>query len=255
MRKYDAVILAGGVNSGELRKCAPFENEALIIIGNSPMISYVYRALKGSDRISKIVISSPGSSLFSIFAKDDDLIFTESGDDAMESLANALSSATSEKVLVLPADIPFITPEAINDFLDSCEQVEADVYYAIVPREVNEARFPKVKRTYVKIQEGIFTGGNLFVVRTEAALRCIEMGKKLVANRKHPLAMVKLFGMDLVFKYITGRLSIPEVEKRFQEVMGVRGKAVFSNYAEVGVDVDKPSDLRLAEEVLGRQRR
>jgi NDP-sugar pyrophosphorylase family protein len=48
MTSYDAVILAGGVNSGELRKYAPYENEALIILGKYPMIHYVYQAVKNT---------------------------------------------------------------------------------------------------------------------------------------------------------------------------------------------------------------
>jgi len=44
--KYDTIILAGGESTCELRKIAPYDNEALIIIGNSPMIYYVYNALK-----------------------------------------------------------------------------------------------------------------------------------------------------------------------------------------------------------------
>lgn len=253
MKKYDAVILAGGVNSGELRKVAPFENEALIIIGSSPMICYVQKALKETSCVGDVVISCPGDSIRQIFNEEDKLVFVNSGEDAMESFANAVSFTKTDKVLVLPADIPFITPEAISDFVASCEEYEADVYYPLVSREVNEARFPGVKRTYVKLRQGVFTGGNLFMVRAEAIIKVLDMGKKLVANRKHPLSIVRLFGTDLVFKYITGKLSLPDVEKRFEDVLGIKGKAIISQYAEVGVDVDKPSDLKLAEKVLGRR--
>ncbi|NLV16779.1 MAG: NTP transferase domain-containing protein [Syntrophomonadaceae bacterium] len=252
MKKYDAVILAGGINSGELRKFAPFENEALIIIGSSPMICYIQKALKKTSCVGNIIISCPGDSVRQIFSEDDKLIFVNSGEDAMESFANAVPFIKSDKVLVLPADIPFITQEAIEDFVNRCEEYEADVYYPLVSREVNEARFPGVRRTYVRLKQGVFTGGNLFLVKTEAVIKALDMGKKLVANRKHPLAIVRLFGADLVFKYITGQLSIPDIEKRFEDVLGIKGKAIISQYAEVGVDVDKPSDLKLAEKVLGQ---
>ena len=67
---YDAIILAGGNNASELKKIAPYENEALIIIGNSPMINYVYRALRASKNIGRIVISGPVKDLRAILAKD-----------------------------------------------------------------------------------------------------------------------------------------------------------------------------------------
>lgn len=254
MTSYDAIILAGGVNSGELRKYAPYENEALIIIGNYPMIHYVYQALKSTSGLGNIVISGPCDSLRPIFCKDDNLRFTASGEDAIDSFANALPLTGSEKILVLPADIPFITPEAIEDFLHECEKYDADFYYAVVPREVIEKRYPRVRRTYVKLKEGVFTGGNLFLIRAAAAPQGIAIGKKLVAHRKNPIAQARLFGMDLVVKYVSGRLSIPDVEERFKKLLNLTGKAIISRYAEVGVDVDKPSDLQLAEKFLGKGR-
>lgn len=74
---YDAVILAGGENSSELRKIAPFENEALIIIGNYPMIYFVYQALRAVPAINRIVVSGPVGALRSILPRDERLFFVE----------------------------------------------------------------------------------------------------------------------------------------------------------------------------------
>lgn len=255
MPQYDAVILAGGINSGRLKRYAPYDNEALIIIGSYPMIYYVYQALRSSTRIRNIVISGPRESLEGIFKKEPNLYFADSGEDSIDSFANGIQVlreyGVTDRVLVLPTDIPFITTEAIDDFLSRSEELEADFCYSIVKREVSEARFPGVRRTYVKIKEGVFTGGNLFVVRTEKVDSCMAIAKQLVARRKNPLAMARLFGMDLVWKYLARRLTIRFIEERFYEVLGIRGRAIVSPFAEVGVDVDKPSDLRLAEKLLG----
>lgn len=62
--------------------------------------------------------------------------------------------------------------------------------------------------------------------------------------------MAKLFGPGLLFKYLLGRLTIPAVEHRFYQMTGIKGRALISDYAEIGVDVDKPSDLLLAQEHL-----
>lgn len=257
MGKYDAVILAGGVTSGELKKIAPYDSEALIIIGSFPMIHYVYKAVKESPSIRNVIISGPLDSLREYFKKDENLIFAPAGEDAVESFAKAVSTVgidnLTERVLVLPCDIPFITPQAIEDFIRQCEEHEADFHYAIVKKAVNEKQFPGVVRTYAKIKEGVFTGGNLFMVKTAVVFRCIDIGKKLVANRKNPMAIARLFGLRLLLRFLTRRLSIQDAEKRFQEVVGIKGKAIISDYPEVGVDVDKPSDLKLAERILGKR--
>lgn len=64
--QYDAVILAGGESSSELKKVAPYNNEALIIIGGYPMIYYVYSALRATSSINNIVVSGPVESLRNI---------------------------------------------------------------------------------------------------------------------------------------------------------------------------------------------
>jgi len=254
--QYDAVILAGGESSSELKKIAPYDNEALIIVGNYPMIYFVYQALLASAAIDKIVVSGPVESLKAILPRDERTLFVEGGRNAMESFAHAVklleARGISEKVLILPTDIPFITKEAIEDFLDRCEASDNDFYYPVTCKEVNEEKFPGVERTYVRLQDGVVTGGNLFLIRSALIEKCLEMGLKLVERRKNPLAMARLFGFSLAWKFITHRLSIEMAEKRFYRVMGIRGKGIISPYAEVGVDVDKPSDLQLAQEKLGK---
>lgn len=254
--QYDAVILAGGESSSDLKKIAPYDNEALIIVGNYPMIYYVYQALRSSASINQIVVSGPVEALKAILPRDERLLFVEGGSNAMESFAHAVkileTRGISTKVLILPTDIPFISTEAIEDFLARCEKSDDDFYYPVTRKEVNEAKFPGVERTYVRLQEGVVTGGNLFLIRSELIEKCLEMGTKLVERRKNPLAMAQLFGFGLVWKYLTHRLSIEIAEKRFLRVLGIRGKGIISPYAEVGVDVDKPSDLQLAQEKLGK---
>lgn len=252
---YDAIILAGGESTGELKKIAPYDNEALILIGNYPMIYYVYKAVRQSQHVRKVVISGPVEALRSIFTREKELYFVEGGDNAVESFAHALqflkSMEVTEKVLVMPTDIPFITTEAIDDFVYQSQLEQADFYYPITSKEVNEKRFPGVSRTYVKLQEGVFTGGNLFILRSHRIEPVLDSALELVKRRKSPLAMARIFGMGLVWQFLRRKLTIAAVEQRFYEVLQIKGKAVISNFAEVGVDVDKPSDLALAQTHLG----
>ena len=49
---------------------------------------------------------------------------------------------------------------------------------------------------------------------------------------------------------LLGQLTIAEAERRVSQLVGARGSAVITSYAEIGVDVDKPADLELAEELV-----
>lgn len=168
--QYDAIILAGGESSSELKKIAPYDNEALIIIGNYPMIYYVYQALRQTPAIRNIVISGPSEALRNIFAGQDRLFFVNGGQNVIESFSHGVEllreKGITEQILIMPSDIPFITPEAINDFIKQAEQYDAEFYYPVTQKEVNEACFPGVGRTYVRLKDGIFTGAiSLFYVQ------------------------------------------------------------------------------------------
>ena len=78
----------------------------------------------------------------------------------------------------------------------------------------------------------------------------LDQAAELVKRRKNPLAIARLFGFGLVLRYVIGQLSIAQAEKRFGEVIGIVGKAIICPYAEVGIDVDKPDDLELAQKHL-----
>lgn len=249
--QYDAVVLAGGENTGALREAAPYDNEALIMIGRHPMIYYVIKALQQSAYVNRIVISGPVESLQQALQEDEGVFYVEGGENAIDSFSRAThllkGMNISKSVLVMPVDIPFITPEAINDFINKTENTSGDFFYAVTRREVNEKKFPGVARTYVKLTDGIFTGGNLFLVKSSVIDQALDMAVKLVERRKDPIAMGRLFGLQLVWSYLFKRLSIDMAERRFYKVLGIQGKAVISEYAEVGVDVDKPSDFELAQ--------
>lgn len=254
LMQYDAIILAGGENSSELKKIAPYDNEALIIIGKYPMIYYVYKALRQSAFVRRIVISGPVDSLRNIFSREEEVFFVNGGANAIESLDNAIKflkdKDISPRFLVAPTDIPFISREAIDDFIEQSMKIEADFYYPVTSKAVNELRFPGVSRTYVSLREGIFTGGNLFIVNSQEIEQAMDIGLKLVKRRKNPLAMASLMGFGLVWKYLLKRLSIEATEKRFSEVVGIKARAIISSYAEIGVDIDKPEDLELAQQYL-----
>ncbi|NLO20985.1 MAG: NTP transferase domain-containing protein [Syntrophomonadaceae bacterium] len=251
---YDAVILAGGRICEELRDAATYDNEAFIIIAGQPMILYVYKALRQSEHIRRIVISGPREELLKITPEDELLLLVSSGENAVESLSNAVhllqEDGISESILIMPTDIPFISREAIEDFIKQAESMNGDLFYALTRKEINERKFPGVLRTYVQLKEGVFTGGNLFLMRSGMIEPALDMAIQLTMRRKNPLAMGRLFGFRMVLSYLLKRLSIPMVEKRFYEVMGIRGRGIISDFAEVGVDVDKLSDLELAQKYL-----
>lgn len=249
--KIDAIVLAGSSNNGPLREYSSVSNEALIPIGNRIMVDYVISALQNAQSIGQIVVVGPVAELKEYYKEEGEFILAPAGQTAVESFQNGLAHLNPQgHVLVTTGDIPLLKPEAVESFIAKCAPFDADVYYPIVSKEVNEKYYPGVKRTYVALKEGTFTGGNIFLVNPQIVPHCVAKGEELVQLRKSPIALSRQIGFCFVLKFLCRMLSLEETEARFSELLKLKGKAVIMDYPEIGIDVDKPSDLELVRKVL-----
>ncbi|RKO67909.1 nucleotidyltransferase family protein [Desulfofundulus salinus] len=247
----DAVVLAGSPNNGPLKECSSVPYEALIPIGSKAMVQYVVEALAQTRGVNRIVVVGPRQELVN-HLKDDRVRVVPAGSGLLENVQRGLEELPgTRRVLLVSSDIPLITPRAIEDFLELCQDQEADLYYPIVPKEAVESRFAiPVRRTYVNLKEGVFTGGNLFLLNPEVVSRCLPLGQQLVAARKSPLRLCRLVGLGFLIRFLLNRVTLEEAQARVSSLLGIRGVVVISRYPEVGVDVDKPVDLALVTRTL-----
>jgi hypothetical protein len=107
-----------------------------------------------------------------------------------------------------------------------------------------------VKRTYIHFKEGIYTGGNLFLLNPWIVEPCAPKVEKFIAYRKNPIKLAGLLGWSFVFRFFTKSLSLSELETKVSGLWGIKGRVVIAPYPEIGIDVDKPSDLQLARAAL-----
>lgn len=247
----DAIVLAGAANAGPLNEVSPAQVEALVSIHGKPMLWYVLRALQDAKQIDHVYVVGPPQ-LKEV--SDDPSLLKEritlvpSGETMIDNLLRGLDSLRGkQKVLIITADVPLITGRAIDDFIQQCARVEADVYYPIVSETVNSAHFPHAERTYVNLKEGTFTGGNLALVTPNALKRGRRIIEEAFHMRKRPVKLARLLGFRFILKFGMRRLSLYEIEKRAADILGYRGAAIICSHPEVAIDVDKPSDLQLVE--------
>ena len=62
--------------------------------------------------------------------------------------------------------------------------------------------------------------------------------------------MARVIGIPFIFKYVTGRLRVDDVERKMEQLLGGKCAAIYTSYASIGADVDKPIDVVVAERVL-----
>lgn len=248
--RVEAIVLAGADNGGKLKEVSEHPYEALISIEGRPMIHYVLDALASTPSVKRVVVVGPVEALKAAGVGDDVELVQSSGGMVHNLSIGVEKVRADDPVLIVTSDIPLITAEAIDDFLGRCEAEKADIYYPIVRKELNEARFPGVRRTYVHLKDGIYTGGNLALIRPEVVPACHNMIAQAVAMRKNPLKMSRLLGLKFIVKLLFRRLTMAEIEDRVERILGFRGIGVVSNYPEVGIDVDKPEDVEIVAAAL-----
>lgn len=249
----DAVILGGAENSGALKKSDGSRYEAQIEITGRPMIDFVLAALEKLESIDRVVVVATEEVAAGLKGEKIWRIVPP-GVNMVESLNRALQFfRPGEFVLVLSSDIPLITTEALRDFLQQCRRKEADIYYSLVPRQVIEERFKGVQRTYIRLKDGTFTGGNVVLINPGAVLAHRDYLHQAVQLRKHPFKLCRLLGIKFFLKFLGGRLTVAEIEMRVEELLKLKGAGVVSLHPEIGIDVDKPSDLKFAQTVLEKR--
>lgn len=248
---YDAIILAGGEKGKKkLLGLSSQPYEALIEIAGQPMVTFVASALAASGAVDRIFVVGPEAALKQCQFPARTTVLA-GGRTIMETIQVGMSTlGHRNKTLVATADIPLLTAEAVNDFLAQCDGVDADFYYPIVSRELNERRYPTTRRTYVRLKEGTFTGGNIFLVNPDIVSRSLPIANQIIENRKKPFALCRILGWPFVFKFICGALRLSEVEDRVSDLLKLRGAVVHSRFPELGIDVDKPSDLELVRSTI-----
>lgn len=246
----NAIVLCGAENTGPLREVDPAPNEGLIRIGDRPMVQYVLDGLRQSSRVGRIVLVGPPGVMGPAIRADGVEIVPPSGHIVDNVLAALARLPRDRKVLIATCDIPLITGSVVDGFLDLCAEREADLYYPVVERSVAEAQYAGVRRTYVRLREGTFTGGNLFLADPAIADAVAPRIRAFLDERKRPLRMAAILGWSFVLRLVLRSLSLFELERKLSDLWGIRGAVINCPYPEVGIDVDKPSDLELARRYL-----
>lgn len=245
----DVIVLAGEKkdisNNGEEK-----QNKAFYKIKDKHMIEYVVETLRKSSCIGRIAVVGPKDKLESVIGGIVDIVI-EGTDSIVSNILLALDYFHDEKeILIVTSDIPMITREAIEDFVARCSQKDVDLCYSIVDKKVNDQKYPGVRRTYARLWEGRFTGGNVFYFRPEVKDKCKDFVEKMLEYRKSPAKMASILGFVFLLRLAFGILTINAIQRKCEALLGIRGAAVISPYPEIGNDVDRLSDLEFIEKYM-----
>ena len=240
MEQWNAVVLGGGDAGDPFPARHGVPVKALIDVMGRPMGQYVLEALRDSGCVNRVAYVGPLTPGMRALVNEE---LQDTGTLLGNLEVGVRALGPQGRVLVVTADVPLMTGEMLRDVL-LCAP-DAALVYPVVRREACEAAFPGVKRTYARLRDGTFTGGNVFLLDPRLVERFLPRIRQLFALRKQPLALARLIGWPVLFKLLAGRLTIAELEGRVGAMLDVPVAALVTPHAPIGADVDKPEDLEL----------
>jgi 2-phospho-L-lactate guanylyltransferase (CobY/MobA/RfbA family) len=211
------------------------------------MVAYVLSALQEAETIDRVLLVAPGS--FPPQPEADELVPADG--DLPDNIRKGIERCGAAPfVLIITADLPFLTAAGVDDYVRSSLALDVDCAYSVLTEEVCSGAFPEMKRTYLRSNCGRVTGGNAVVQRISTFDRQAELLREAYRRRKSPLFLARMIGVRNVVKFLFGQLSLQDIEKAASRLMGVRCVLLPTPHAGLGTDVDRPEDILLARRLL-----
>ncbi|MBN2005652.1 MAG: NTP transferase domain-containing protein [Anaerolineae bacterium] len=261
--ELNCVLLTDGLpqTGARLELETPDPLNALTPLAGKPMGQWVLDALTEASQVGSIVVVGADTSQ-SLTSPKIVARVTEQG----RFLANLVAGLDrmieiqpqSRYVLFCTADIPLITGDIVNQVVARWEalqrETEADMYYHVIPRALMEQQFAAANRKCIRLLEGDFAGANMHVLATHLARRQQDLWGSLLDSSENILQQVIRLGGDFFFKLMTRRLSMEELEGYAPKRLGIRLKVVASDFAEIGMEANKPFRLDICRDALEEKR-
>ncbi|MDQ6930703.1 MAG: hypothetical protein M3126_08575, partial [Candidatus Eremiobacteraeota bacterium] len=110
--------------------------------------------------------------------------------------------------------------------------------------------YPQIPHTWARLADGTYCGGGFITLRPRTWPLLARFIERLGAARKNPLQLASLFGWDVLLRYALRRLTVAQAQTRASFILGAPVRAVISTHPEMAVNVDRASDVALAEALV-----
>ena len=256
---YAGLVLAGRREGADpFAEAVGASHRALIPVHGIPMLLRVLRCLESAREISRCTVSIDRPALLESVPElatqlqSGRLACHRSLDSVSRSVAGALDQLGLETgpVFVTTADHALLTPEMVDHCTAAADQSDADLLVGLVSKTQIRARYPDTTRTYIPLRGEAWSGANVFVFRTPASRRAAEFWGRAERHRKQPWRLARAIGFGALLRFALRRLDLDAAFVHLSHAAGCRIAPLRLPFAEAAIDVDRESDLELAEQIL-----
>lgn len=254
----DAIVTAGGIPDPEDPLYAHTQGgpKALLDVAGKPMVQWVLDALDDARFVERVVIVAlPSGSGLSCHKAE---AFVPDQGGMLQNIRAGMKKVIelnprAQRMLTVSSDIPAITGEMVDWLVERAEESVHDIYYTVITRQVMEARYPQSKRSYTHLKDAEVCGGDVNAVHARMVTGNEEIWERILAARKNVFKQASLIGFGTLALLALRRLKIESGIKRVSERLDITGRVIFSPYAEMGMDIDKPHQLEILRKDLAQK--
>jgi CTP:molybdopterin cytidylyltransferase MocA len=257
---FTAIVLAAD-RTGEdpVARAAGVSCKVLAQVEGQPMLFRVLDALENSESIGSYLLSGPPAAIVDKEPRLQQRLAASNGKwlppQATPS-TSALSALTTLRegapVLLTTGDHALLTSAMVDYFCHEALLSGCDLVAALAPYTLIMEKYPGMRRTRTRFNDGPFCGCNLFAFLTPASRSAADVWRQVESERKHPFKMIGRLGWMTALRYLLGLLSLKDGLRIISKRMGIDIGAVIMPFAEAAVDVDSVSDWHFAQAIASR---
>lgn len=259
-RPFTALVLAASRPQDPMARASGVSHKALVPAGGAPMLARVIAALQASRSVGRIAVCIEdravldGLPALAAKAACGAITIVASEPTPSRSVLHAIAELPDAlPLLVTTADHPLLSAEMVDFFCDAARGTGADLAAGLAPASVILRDYPAAQRTFLRFRDDRYSGCNLFALLTPQAAAAVRFWTRAEQHRKRPWRLARSFGFGSLLLFALGRLTLDDAMRRASQKVGAAVAAVRMPYAEAAIDVDKPADLVLVEEILRRR--
>lgn len=254
----DAIVTAGGIPDSEDPLYAYTQGgpKALLDIAGKPMVQWVLDALDQARLVERVVVVALPSDCGLSSQKAEGFIPDQGG--MLQNIRAGMKRVVelnpeAQRMLTVSSDIPAITSDMVDWLVEETEESIHDIYYTVIKRQIMEARYPESKRSYTHLKDAEVCGGDMNAVHARMVTANEEIWERILAARKSVFKQASLIGFSTLALLALRRLKLESGIRRVTERLNITGRVIFSPYAEIGMDIDKPHQLEILRQDLAQK--
>ena len=244
----DAILPAGGRLDPELAAKVGTDVKALIQIDGKPLLEHVLDAIQSSGMVRRTVLIG-GEEVRKAYGGRATLVLDEA-DSGPANMYNGLEALLAQpeaptRILLATTDLAYVRGEHVKRLIEM-SPIDKQIVVPAVRRADFEAEYPGTSSTFVKLKDGEFTLGGMFLIDADAMLSMRPHAEGVFNQRKSKLGMAKLLGFGFALRFLTGSLSLADVEKKIASLLGCSAVPLPGAPAEFAYDIDDWEDYSYA---------